>query len=104
MHVFGTFGAEAESADHAELCIQFLGGVGVDRVGASGFSYVHGNQIGLAAANDDNVGWGWERFEGIGSDGGRKTAEILLTDLGEADCQLMNYRQSDMKRLTPQKK
>lgn len=90
LHVFRAFGTEAHGTDHAQLCVEFLGWVGVDGIRAAGFSHIHGDEVGLAAADDDDLGRDGEGLESIGGYGGRKATEVFLTVLVGSDVSQRN--------------
>lgn len=80
-HVLGGGLAEVEGARHAEFRVEGLGGVGVDGEGAGGGGGVKGDEVRLAAADDDEGGRRREGVESLGRDGGAEGAEVFLADL-----------------------
>lgn len=69
LHVLRTLGAEIERSGHAEEVVEFARGVGVDGEGAVGGLSVHGDEIGMAAADDDDLRGCGKGVECFGSDG-----------------------------------
>lgn len=55
LHVLRALGAEIERSGHAEVVVEFARGVGVDGEWAVGGLSVHGDEIGMAAADDDDL-------------------------------------------------
>ena len=74
-------GTEREGLCHAEFLVESARGVGVDGVGAGCFAHVHGDEVGLAAADYDDRGWGGEGGEEGGGDGGGEGADVFLAVL-----------------------
>lgn len=73
--------AEVEGACHAEFGIELLGGVGVDGEGAGSCGGVEGDEVWLAATDDDEGGGDGKGVEGLGGDGGAEGAEVFLAVL-----------------------
>lgn len=74
LHILGGFWTQTEGANHAQLRVQLLRGVGVDGVRALGFPCVHGNEFGLPAADDVDVHWWRQRLKHLRCDGGAEAA------------------------------
>lgn len=72
-----------EGAGHAEGGVEALGGVGVDGEGAGGGALVHGDEVGLAAADDCDFRGGGEGEEGGGGEDGGEGAQVFLAVLGD---------------------
>jgi hypothetical protein len=54
-HVLGAFHADVDGEDHAEAFEERARRLGVDGEGAAGFQLVEGNQLRVAAADDDDA-------------------------------------------------
>lgn len=90
LHVLRGLVAEAEGAGHAEAGVELFGRVGVDGVGAFGFADVHGDEVRLAAADDDDFGGGVEGGESGGREGGGERTEVFLAVLERAGISVSN--------------
>lgn len=73
--------AEVEGACHAEFGVELFRGVGVDGEGAGGGGGIEGDEVWLAAADDDEGGRCGKSLEGFGGDGGAEGAEVFLAVL-----------------------
>lgn len=58
-HVFGTFHADVQRHDHAEALEERAAGLGVDGERTAGFELVEGDQLWVAASDDDDAGGDW---------------------------------------------
>ena len=81
MHVRRRLAAQAERLGHAEQVVDSSGRVGIDGVGTGCFAYVHGKEVGRAAADDDDGGLRGEGGEGGRGNGSRKGSEVFLAIL-----------------------
>ena len=81
MHVVRPGFAKVEGACHAELGVELFCGVGVDGERTGSCGGIEGDEIWLAAADDNEGGGCREGIERFGGDGGAKTAEVFLAVL-----------------------